>query len=326
MSSETRVLRPYRGAEVFQRIIGAAELIAPDRRWRGGERVAVDLQDYLNFPFQLRVDLSDRAVLASGAEDLHLSLDEIDLLVMVNAPRLRIAEIAFREPLGDLDLIPDRVELTKPDRPAAFRAPHGGANVEVFFCLNCWKEPRPLHPWRLGTWLGREEFRVRSKHAEGGFTPLKLTDADRERLGLPKETSSFATLEDHDPFDPEGAMSALRLYVDEEVLDRLAVASTAPAGRQLQGQMFLDAVGAIVHSAMGRVRRSPDLLEHHIDEFEGSLTHRVVSMVAGKGAHAKDSRQAAYRLMFDDPVSFLARVEAEIGMRSEILALLEEGR
>lgn len=324
MSAETRVLRPYHAGEAFQRALSGCELVGPDRRWSGGDRAGVELHDYLNFPFAIEFGSVPGGLLVEAARESGLSLEEVDLVVLVTSPRLRMVDVAFRTCLSGLDVLPDKVELTRPVRPRAFSAPHSGANIQVNFCLNTWREPRLLSPWRLGTWLGREEFAIRSTLSESGFTPLKLTDADRERLELPKDTSRFATLEDQDPFDSDPSPNALRLYVDEELLDRLAVTATTPVGRQLQRQLFLDSVTAIVFAACDRVRRTPSLGENHIDDFEGSLIHRVVSMLAGKDKAGQDDRQALFHRLMDEPVTFLAAVEAEVGMRGEILAALED--
>jgi hypothetical protein len=311
---------------MFQQVASASVLLRPDGVSRPGDRVGVSLDDYLNFPFALGIELPSEATVEGESRDLGLVPEEIDLVVLVIAPRLRVVDVAFRAGLADRDEIPDRIQLTNPARPRAFRAPHGGANIQVCFCLNRWKERRSLAPWRLGTWLGREEFAVRSTLSESGFTPMKLTDLDRDRMGLPRETSRFATLEDQDPFDPDPGPNSLRLYVDEELLDRLAVAASTPAGRQLQRQLFLDAVTAIVFSTIDRVREAPELADSHIDMFEGSLTHRIVSLLGGKGLGLQDDRQVAYRSLLEEPVTFLARVEAEAGLRQEILAALEAER
>ena len=64
------------------------------------------------------------------------------------------------------------------------------------------------------------------------------------------------------------------------------------------------------------------LLAGHIDDFEGSLVHKLTELIAGKGTDAatRDLRQVEFRRLCDMPTAFIAQIEAKTGMRKDMLA------
>lgn len=321
MSSETRLVRPYVGGQEFQQMLDSCILRCGDEIVEGGGEVSVSLDAYLNYPFSLRMDDIDWGLAETGASALGLSPADIDLLVLVAAPRLRFVDTIFRYALSEIEAVPGHVPLSFPERPRAFRAPHGGADVRIYFCLNKHLDPRPLSPWRKGTWLGQQEYRVRSDLSGSGFVPIRMSDDDREHLGIPSDTARFVTLDDGDPFDVDPAADIVKLYVDGALLDRLAVATGTPVGKHIQRQLFLDATSAIVFVAHRRLAQDPGLATQHVDDFRGSLVHKLTEVVASKGkdSASRDHRQIEFRRMCDSPTAFLAQVEAKTGMRKDML-------
>lgn len=327
MSSETRVVRPYVGGGEFQRMLDSCTLQCADRVVEGGE-VSVTSDEFLNHSFAVQLDDVDWSLAKPGAAALEVELEHVDLVVLVAAPRLRFVDTVLRCDLSAIETIPHRISLSHPTRPRALHAPHGGADVHIYLCLNRGLQPRPLRPFRKGTWLGRQEFRVRSDLSGSGFVPIRMTDDDRRHLGIPNETARFATLDDEDPFDVEPVGDIVKLYVDGELLDRLAVAAGTPVGKHLQRQLFLDATTAIVFAAHRRLMEDPDLGSQHVDDFRGSLVHKLTELVAGKGSDAvsRDDRQREYQRLRDTPGAFLAQVEARTGVRKDMLASFGEVR
>ena len=327
MSSETRIVRPYVGGAEFQAILDLCRLRCGVQSIDGGGEITVDLDDYLNFPFALVMDV-DWTMAARGTEALGISASDIDFLVLMVAPRLRFVDTIYRRDLSSIEEMPGQILLTGEDRPRALRAPHGGADLRVYFCLNKSLEPRPVRPWRRGTWLGQQEFRIRSELAGSGFVPIRMTDEDREHLGLPRDTVRFVTLDDGDPFDTELRNDMVRLYVDGELLDRLSVAASTAAGRQIQRQLFVDAATAIAFAAQRRLREDPQLGQQHVDDFRGSLVHKLTELIAGKSTEPaiQDRRQTEFQRLRDDPAAFIAQVEAKAGMKKDMLASLGDPR
>jgi len=321
MSSEVRLVRPFVGADRFQKILDHSSLRSLDRSIEGGGEVSVSLDEYLNYPFTLSFGDADWSQASTGAAELGLDPADIDLLVLAAAPRLRFVDTVFRMDLGDLANMPEEVEIGAAERPRALRAPHGGTDLRIYLCLNRSLEPRPLSPWRRGSWLASQEYRVRSDLSGTGFVPIRMTDDDREQLGVPDEVARFATLDDGDPFDREPPSDIVKLYVDGELLDRLAVAASTPVGKHIQRQLFVDATSAIVFAAQGRLAEEPTLRSQHVDDFAGSLVHKLTEVIAGKATDSStcELRQVEFRRLCDQPTSFIAQVEAKTGMRRDML-------
>ena len=322
MSSETRLVRPYVGGQEFQQMLNGCTLRCADRTIEGGGDVSVSLDEYLNYPFSIQLDGIESSLVESGVAALNINPTDIDLLVLVAAPRLRFVDTIFQQDLGSVSELPDHIPLSFPTRPRALRAPHGGADLRVYFCLNKALPPRDLSPWRKGTWLAKQEYRVRSDLSGSGFVPIRMTDEDRELFALPQDVARFVTLDDNDPFDREPPTDVVKLYVDGDLLDRLAVAANTPVGKHIQRQLFVDAATAIVLAAQGRLAEDPRLRGQHIDDFRGSLVHKLTEVVAGKGldVSTKDHRQTEYLRLCDAPTAFIAHIEAKTGMRKDMLA------
>lgn len=321
MSSEVRLVRPFVGADRFQQLLSQCSLRSVDREIDGGGDVSVSLDEYLNHPFALDLDGADWSQAKQGAAELELELADIDLLVLAAAPRLRFVDTVFRASLDELGNIPQQIEVGGIERPRSLRAPHGGTDLRVYLCLNRSLPKRELLPWRRGTWLASLEFRIRSDLSGSGFVPIRMTDDDRHQLGIPADTTRFATLDDGDPFDVDPPSDIVKLYVDGELLDRLAVAANTPVGKHVQRQLFVDATSAIVFAAHRRLADEPSLRSQHVDDFTGSLVHKLTEVIAGKARDAatRDARQVEFRRLCDQPTAFVAQVEAKTGMRRDIL-------
>ena len=321
MSSEVRLVRPFVGAEWFQKILDCLTLRSVDRLIKGGGDVSVSLDEYLNYPFTLSFGDADWSQVSAGATELGLDPTDIDLLVLAAAPRLRFVDTVFRTDLGDLSNMPDEVAIGSADRPRSMNAPHGGTDLRIYLCLNRSLEPHALSPWRKGTWLASQEFRIRSGLSGDGFVPIRMTADDRKQLGVPDDVARFATLDDGDPFDREPPDDIIKMYVDGELLDRLAVAAATPVGKHIQRQLFVDATSAIVFAAQGRLSEEPTLRSQHVDDFNGSLIHKLTEVIAGKATDSstRELRQAEFLRLCDQPTSFIAQIEAKTGMRRDML-------
>ena len=259
MSSETRTIRPYRGVDHFQGVLDRAQLYVGDRPVDGGSRVSLTVDEYLNYPISLRLaaDEHDRheneGRIADGLGDLALATSDVELVVLTSAPRLKMVDVVFANRLDELEEVPGVVTFPR-ERPRALRGPIGGCDIRVYFCLARQFPPRALHPWRKGTWLGRQEFQLRTDLGGVGFTPVRLTDELRGELGLDPQTTKYALVDPEvSVFDADVPADAVSVYIDEGLLDRLAVVAHSPIGKQLQRQLFLDAVWAIAMKALAEI-------------------------------------------------------------------------
>lgn len=332
MSSEKRVVRPYVGLDVFQSTLDRWLFRVGPEHLLPGDQKSIPSSSYLNDHMVLQVAADAEEVLAtveelSGAAcQVELATDEVELVVIVSTPFLRMADVALRLPVGEMDSLPPAIDLTVISPPVrALETPAGGCNVDVYFVLAAHKEPVPLRPSRKGTWLGHIRFAVRTELGDIGFTPQPLTNQVRQEYSLHADTIRHVVA-DADALAGE-ELSAIELYVDDDVLAHLNQAPNGPAARFFQRQLFLDVIGAIVRTVL----YSDDLRKSELEEFEGSVLDRVVGAAAGKGepgesrSDLQNRREEAWQLMRTQPERFLAMVEARITPRDDLKAALGGG-
>jgi hypothetical protein len=263
--------------------------------------------------------------LRRALEEQELSANWIDLAVLLSTPKLKIVE-ALRYPLIDLDALDLQLDLVTSDhRPVPLRTPVSGCNVEVCIVLSKSLEPVSLKPWRQGTWLARIKFALRTDLAEPGFVPIPLTAQDRVRLGLSDDTVRFVKVEES-PLERGVGDDAVSVYVDQELLAQLTALPLSPASKSFQRQLFLDAVAAIVTSAL----RQSDFTTMVIGDLEGSIVGKLIAKMAGQRSGERDvdlqNRQDLYLTMLkEEPERFLAGVEARISPKSDLTRMLAGG-
>lgn len=332
MNTETRMIRPYQGVEHFQSVLDWVSLDAGSRNLEGGSRSSFTLDEYLNHPMCLRFaddeehqSEIDRHV-AQGLEDLSLARSDVELIVLSSSPRLKMVDVIYEGRLDEISSIPASIEFPRP-RPRSMQGPVGGSDIRVYFCLARSLEPRPLHPWRKGTWLGKQEFYLRTDISGVGFMPVKLTDEDRTELGLDPDVTKYARVDPEiSVFDTDVPADAVSVYVDEGLLDRLAVAAETKVGKYVQRQIFLDVAWAIAARAQSEIHETPALAGAAIDDFSGSLVHGLVIMAAGVGMTAETQavRESHFRDLARDPAKFLANLEGRLAGLSAVTKLFEE--
>ncbi|MFZ9042916.1 MAG: hypothetical protein ACO225_14690 [Ilumatobacteraceae bacterium] len=332
MSSETRTIRPYQGVEHFQGVLDGSFLRVGDHRFDGGSRSSLTLDEYLNHPVTLVLAEDDHGAhelqgrIAEGLGDLSLATSDVELVVLAASPRLKMVDVVYAQRLDAIAEVPPKVSFPRP-RPRAMQGPVGGCDVRAYFCLARQFPPRPLHPWRKGTWLGKQEFQLRTEAGSVGFLPVKLTDALRVDLGLDPNVTKFASVDaEVSVFDTDVPSDAVIVYIDEVLLDRLSVASGTAVGKQLQRQVFLDAAWAIAVRARSEAFDDPALAAASVDEFAGSLVHGLVAVVAGRRGDSASvrSRDDRYRDLLDDPAKFLSNLEARLASRRDVMDLFED--
>lgn len=332
MSSETRTIRPYRGVDHFQAVLDRAVLHVGERPIEGGSRVSLTVDEYLNYPISLRLadDEHDRheneGRIADGLGDLALSSSDVELVVLTSAPRLKMVDVVFANRLDEIEHVPGSIAFRR-ERPRALRGPIGGCDVRVYFCLARQFPPRVLQPWRKGTWLGKQEFQLRTEIGGVGFMPVRLTDELREEHGLETNVTKYARVDPEvSVFQTDVPSDAVSVFIDEGLLDRLAVVAHSPMGKQLQRQLFLDAAWAIATATLAEATADPALLHADVDEFRGSLVHGLVEMVAGRALDdaAVRARNDRYRELLEDPARFLSNLESRLATRRDVMELFED--
>lgn len=320
MTSEKRVVRPYRGTDQFQAILDESRVLIGSETLEPGQRASVSSSSYRNDPLRLVLASEERVnetndIARRSAQKLGISPHDVEFVVIASSPGLRLMTVPHRRRLSADDAIPACVMMSRETGTDALEAPSGGLDLEVCFALAETLEPRPLTPSRKGTWLGRTTFALRTELGELGFTPQPLTPEFREARGIPAATLRYITVEHDALFDPE-LSDAIEVYVDDELLNHISRANSQPSAIVFQRQLFVDVVTAIVTELRGG-----DVRQLNLAELDGTVLGRLVALVAGHGPAQDETevlRQIALNQLMSEPALFLARAEARAGLKDDL--------
>jgi hypothetical protein len=168
-------------------------------------------------------------------------------------------------------------------------------------------------------------FGLSSELAPIGFTPRPLTPEIRAKYVLPDETVRYVTLEgDESPLDPDSSETTLLMYVDADVLAKMAVGSSKPGSQLFQLELFLDAIRTIVERSVDDER----LRVSTIDELGNTLIGRLIEGMGRRPGQSLEQRRVdmenLLELLRTKPLSFLGRVEATVGYRKMLDEVLDQ--
>lgn len=309
MSTETRTIRPFAISRSLATVLSKAVLrFGSDECAAGGRITIVDSELHVRKRAEIHWAPDDESfevfkkTLAEGWSADGFDPSALALLVIATTPYLKITDVVYHTSCSNLNSMARIVALTVPDRSKAFCCPHHGATVNTFLLLTQALEPLPLRPWRRGTWLARETFRIATEQSQRLFHPKPLDDETRKQLGLPPKTMHYVRMDDVDPLEPYEA-GALDLYVDRELLDDLSARPRHPVSRAIQLQLARDVIAAIIRAA---VVRENDLSSRTWRDLGDSLLAKVLRIAAKAGA----SHDQLLREVISDPAKVIARAEA----------------
>jgi len=329
MSRARRVVRPYQGVTGFQAVLDSFCLEVGDRLLPGGGLVTTSAADFITQPVRLRLAENEADhrrmldALSAACSRSGLQPTELELLVVIRTPRLKLSEIVFRAGLDELAHQNRRIDLTGRDRPRPLRTPTGGCTVHTYVSLRETRERVALSPWRKGTWIARQEHKIKTNLDAIGFTPLELTDEIREQEGLPPGTLRFAIVED--PLADGSGPESILLYIEPEILHELAANPKTEAAKGLQRELFMTAVSAAVAESSRRLTAGP---QRTVDDIENSVAMRLIQLVTGDASmnDRHNLHQHFFRMLRDQPAKFIAHAENRVpDYRVSILSALRGG-
>ncbi len=232
---------------------------------------------------------------------------EIGLIVVASSGYLKLAHVLCLVPVDELTR---QVELRGETVAEPFQATYHGCDIDVSLVLLNECVPRPLEPWRKGTWLTRGKFGLRTSIDGFGYVILPLTDEVREGLKLPATCLRYIDI----PLSPLDMTTAVGtnvdVYVDADLLARIEKESSRPWAVAFTDQLALDFLTAIVLRAVS----TPDLKTVEWDEVSGTLLGSVIELVA-KTSDAATLQQYLEELR-DEPNRFIANIEGALDMRA----------
>jgi hypothetical protein len=251
---------------------------------------------------------------------------QVELVLILSSSRLRIADVAWSKCLADLSEAGPRVLVAagSDDRPAALQAGVGGCRARLYAVLAEALDAQPLRPSHRGTWLGRTEYTLDTDLGDVGFTLIPLTDEIRAEHKLHENTLRFVVAEQVTNPEVE-ANDVLSVYVDEDVLARLASETNSRGARSFQQQLFLDAMTTVVYRG-ARELRSDDAPGSFL-EGQASLLGRLIGRVATVEHHVDDQLAQSYWIVArEEPGRLVALIEGWLpSFKKSLIDSLKDG-
>ena len=316
MSSETRVVRPFKSADKTQDWINenlSIELVSGAsvlEKLNPGSTSRIDANSLISCS-PLLTGINENlyeAVMADATNIGGLNPENLRLLVVIKSSYLKqvslISEYSIEEIRGLSNSIPLNDEL--------FRCVHHGWEVSILLVLSKSSIPQPGVAWRRGTWLARADFLVASPTEGLGFTPRALTEEIRAHYELSQKTTRYAQVVDGmSILDGATVDSVLEYYVDETLLQRLSASPTSPFSILEQTRIFLDAASFVVTEAC----RDSDFRGKQVEDVKDSVVHKFLILLAGDNKAAQQSWLAVWQ---ESPAKIIAQIEAHANLAEKI--------
>lgn len=328
MSSESRLLRPFRVDRRLEEALRNTEFSYGNRRCKAGEHLLIEDRTFgtrrpiLEWSSEEHFEEFKRD-LALGAVGMGINESHLCLAVTARSGYLKLCERLFCHPLDDLEGLDRKVQLGEtPDgsRPQVFCADSHGAVVDAYLALRRPINPAPLRPSRVAAWLAHASFRVECDSEPDLYRPQPLDDENRNRLRLDQETVRFLELDPTSLTLPLAEGDVPTFWVDEQFLTDVHRQGGSAVGKYFQMHLALGFfVGVILEFARNADRDEIPPYE----DIRDSLIGRVARILAG--TRADDSkREAMLMLCRKDPGRTVAYAEHAVGLRSAALKSLEQ--
>lgn len=330
MASGLLECRPFAGLERSEELIGGfffmvngsalhpQEVIhLPDETYRRSVIVLHHVREGRRAEFK---SLLSEAIETSG-------LAPEDLSLVLTARMRRLKQVTTLKTWSMIDLMSGLEPMTVASPTKAsqlLETPKSGAELTLHLLLNKQITPEPLRPWRKGTWLARATFRIDTANMGFVFTPYPLDDEARMLLSLPPGTLRY--IEVGSPLDKIGDETAIRFWIDQQLLREISAERKSGTSQFLQRQFFLDAIGAIVQKAIS----DPAIHSASAADLEATLIGRLLEWIGGLNDGSSDEarsrmRQIMREELIADPARLLAQAEARVpDMRSDLISTLAE--
>ena len=253
MRSETRVVRPYKGLSVLEEKFRSVELMLGTQTFEGGPgSIVVSREDLAEGQVVLSLNM-DRAALEDALGIAHVDSSSVKLLVTAKSITMNIFEIILKEPLEQINIFEPFV-LDKDKYPLIF-GDINGFDVRVAVILTTDVPSAPaLAPKRMGTWLAKQEFKLRTESLDTGFNPKPVTDEELQGMGAPKGCMSWLDVGD-DILECELLANSVSHYVNSDLYQLVVADRKSPASMQIQVQWAIEVLSGIVQAVHGELAR-----------------------------------------------------------------------
>lgn len=269
MKSEPRTVRPFVG-------IGAADEAMEKVRFvvNGDEHEAVEggpgnlvLADGDLASATITLCLPDVEEVRAAVEKTGVPVGDCAFFVLARGRTHRASAALFAGYLHKAT-IPTELDVDRDKFPLILRD-RSGFNLIVAVVLMHNNTPEPLRPTMPGTWLCRRDFRITPERDESSFSPEPLTDALRTEYGIPGGTTSFIKIEDNLE-TAEPISEAVRVFVDEKVLNTLHASPNEPLAKYIQTDLAVTTMVTVGQTAYQRIAKpGVTVTEAELDAYPG---------------------------------------------------------
>lgn len=235
--TETRSVRPYRGVEAVQELLGRSLLLTSEDSppLAAGTTHQIDTNDSTTLDLRIRLPFTGRE-LTEAVAGVVSDVDAVELVVVTRAKLFRRSHISVRIPISS-DL-PQVLQVTQRE-PARVYGDRTGGDVLLAAVLTQQLEREPLRPYLPGTWLGLSRWQIRPIR-EFGFSIRELTDEKRLEVSLPPASMTYVSISSDILNAADNSLADhVVQYVDGAVLSAVK-SSTSAVAEQIQTLLASD--------------------------------------------------------------------------------------
>lgn len=211
--------------------------------------IAMQEEDPIDF-FNLEIDLDPKKI-QLGLDELGLGKSGVELLVIARIPMLkRFTELLRLEVNGSTARTISYSAPTEVLHTISL-ARTSPVSISVYLIIKHLSKANIFFPPPPGTWLAGLGYKLQPPQSSFDFTPIPLDESDALRLKIPEASFVFVEFLDDDVDQPllnaTEVVSALKVYVNSNVLEELARSTNNQARTALVAAIRSSAVSQIIY-------------------------------------------------------------------------------
>lgn len=269
MKSEPRTVRPFIGIDAADEAMEKIRFVV-----NGEEHQALEgspgnlvLTDSDLAAATITLHLPDSEEVRGAVDKTGVPVGDCAFFVLARGRTHRASAALYAEYLAKAQ-VPTELTVDRDRFPLILRD-RSGFNLTVAVVLMHNNTPEPLRPSMPGTWLARRDFRITPERDESSFSPEPLTDALRAEYSIPSGSTSFIKIEDNLE-TAEPISEAVRVFVDEKVLNTLHAAPNEPLAKYIQTDLAVTTMVTVAHAAYQRIAKPGGAVtEAELDAYAG---------------------------------------------------------
>ena len=211
--------------------------------------VSMQEEDPIDF-LNLDIDLDPKKI-QTGLDELGLGKSGVELLVIARIPMLKRFVELLRVEVNGATSKTITYSASSEILQTVGLARTSPVTISVYLIIKHLSKANIFFPPPPGTWLAGLGYKLQPPQSSFDFTPIPLDESDATRLRIPEATFVFVEFLDDDVDQPllnaSEVASALRVYVNSNVLEELAKSTNSHARNTLVAAIRSAAVAQIIY-------------------------------------------------------------------------------